>query len=180
MASVPQPTVGAARQEFYRRMDKDNLAPLWEVLHDLIPNEPATACRPALWKYQQARPYLMEAGRLITAKEAIRRVLILENPGMRGESCITQSLYAGLQLILPGEIAPSHRHSRSTASAPPCAPATSSLRLPGPGTTTATRAARRWCGWTASTSASSRCSPRSSTRSIRKRCSRCRARKARL
>jgi gentisate 1,2-dioxygenase len=55
----------------------------------------------------------MEAGTLITAKEAIRRVLILENPGMRGESCITQSLYAGLQLILPGEIAPSHRHSQS-------------------------------------------------------------------
>ena len=48
-----------------------------------------------------------------TAREAIRRVLILENPGMRGESCITQSLYAGLQLILPGEIAPSHRHSQS-------------------------------------------------------------------
>src|SRR5882762_5800220 len=113
MASVPQPTLGAARQELYRRMDKDNLAPLWEVLHELIPNEPATACLPALWKYTQARPYLMEAGKLITAREAIRRVLILENPGMRGESCITQSLYAGLQLILPGEIAPSHRHSQS-------------------------------------------------------------------
>jgi gentisate 1,2-dioxygenase len=94
-------------------MDKQNLAPLWEVLHDLIPNQPTTPCKPALWKYAQARPYLMEAGKLITAKEAIRRVLILENPGMRGESCITQSLYAGLQLILPGEIAPSHRHTQS-------------------------------------------------------------------
>jgi gentisate 1,2-dioxygenase len=83
------------------------------VLHNLIPNEPATPCKPALWKYRDARPYLMESGKLITAKEAIRRVLILENPGMRGESCITQSLYAGLQLILPGEIAPSHRHSQS-------------------------------------------------------------------
>src|SRR3979490_2416029 len=113
MASVPQPTLGAARQELYRRLDKDNLAPLGEGLHDLIPSEPATACRPALWKYKQARPYLMEAGKLITAREAIRRVLILENPGMRGESCITQSLYAGLQLFRPGEIAPSHRHSQS-------------------------------------------------------------------
>ena len=113
MASVPQPSIGAARQELYRRMDRHNLAPLWEVLHNLIPNEPSTPCKPALWKYRDARPYLMEAGKLITAKEAIRRVLILENPGMRGESCITQSLYAGLQLILPGEIAPSHRHSQS-------------------------------------------------------------------
>src|SRR6266850_1293374 len=91
MASVPQPTLGAARQELYRRMHKDNLAPLWEVLHELIPNEPATACLPALWKYRQARPYLMEAGKLITAREAIRRVLILENPGMRGDSIITHS-----------------------------------------------------------------------------------------
>ena len=113
MASVPQPSLGAARQDLYRRMDKNNLAPLWEVLHELIPNQPTTPCRPALWRYREARPYLMEAGGLITAKEAVRRVLILENPGMRGESCITQSLYAGLQLILPGEIAPSHRHSQS-------------------------------------------------------------------
>ena len=113
MASVPQTQIGTARQKLYRRMDKHHLAPLWEVLHNLIPNEPSTLCKPALWKYRDARPYLMEAGELITAKEAIRRVLILENPGMRGESCITQSLYAGLQLILPGEIAPSHRHSQS-------------------------------------------------------------------
>ena len=113
MASIPQPHIGAARQKLYRRMDKHHLAPLWEVLHNLIPNEPATLCKPALWRYRDARPYLMEAGELITAKEAIRRVLILENPGMRGESCITQSLYAGLQLILPGEIAPSHSHSQS-------------------------------------------------------------------
>jgi gentisate 1,2-dioxygenase len=55
----------------------------------------------------------MEAGDLITAKEAERRVLILENPGMKGQSCITQTLYAGLQVLLPGEIAPSHRHTQS-------------------------------------------------------------------
>ena len=112
MASVPKPSV-ADRQELYRRMDRHNLAPLWEVLHALIPNEPVTPCKAALWKYKEARPYLMEAGKLITAKEAVRRVLILENPGMRGQSCVTQSLYAGLQLILPGEIAPSHRHTQS-------------------------------------------------------------------
>jgi gentisate 1,2-dioxygenase len=72
-----------------------------------------TPCKPALWKYRDARRYRMEAGKLITAKEAIRRVLVLENPGLPGTSAITQSLYAGLQLILPGEIAPSHRHTQS-------------------------------------------------------------------
>ncbi len=112
MASIPS-TTAAPRQDLYRRMEKHNVTPLWEVLHALIPDEPATPCLPALWKYRDIRPYLMEAGKLITAREAIRRVLVLENPGMRGESCVTQSLYAGLQLILPGEIAPSHRHSQS-------------------------------------------------------------------
>jgi len=113
MASVPQTKISSARQDLYRRMDKHNTAPLWEVLHGLIPDEPVTRCKPYLWKYKDVRPYITEAGKLITAREAIRRVLVLENPGMRGESCITQSLYAGLQLILPGEIAPSHRHSQS-------------------------------------------------------------------
>src|SRR5438067_11434254 len=113
MASVPHTTTSSARQVHTKRMYRHITAPLWEVLHALIPNEPATRCKPYLWKYKDVRPYITEAGKLITAKEAIRRVLVLENPGMRGESCITQSLYAGLQLILPGEIAPSHRHSQS-------------------------------------------------------------------
>jgi gentisate 1,2-dioxygenase len=55
----------------------------------------------------------MEAGNLISAEEAERRVLVLENPGMRGISQITQSLYGGLQLVLPGEVARSHRHAAS-------------------------------------------------------------------
>jgi len=113
MASIPHTSSSSARQDLYRRMDRHHTAPLWEVLHALIPDQPATRCQPYLWKYKDIRPYIAEAGKLITAKEAIRRVLVLENPGMRGESCITQSLYAGLQLILPGEIAPSHRHSQS-------------------------------------------------------------------
>ena len=110
MASVPKPD---ERQDLYRRIGKHNFSPLWEVYHDLIPNEPKTPCQPALWKWADARPYLLEAGKLITAKEALRRVLILQNPGLPGESCVTQSLFAGYQLILPGEIAPSHRHSQS-------------------------------------------------------------------
>ena len=42
-----------------------------------------------------------------------RRVLVLENPALRGQSLITDVLYGGLQLILPGEVAPSHRHTQS-------------------------------------------------------------------
>jgi gentisate 1,2-dioxygenase len=101
------------RAQLYADMAPQHLTPLWEVLHALVPREPTTPCVAHLWKYSDVRPFLMRAGQAITAEEAIRRVLILENPALRGQSCITQSLYAGLQLILPGEVAPSHRHTQS-------------------------------------------------------------------
>ena len=104
---------GNARADFYQRIDTQALFPLWEQLHNLVPPQPTTQCLPALWRFSELRPSLMEAGDLITAEEAVRRVLVLENPGIRGQASITNSLYAGMQLILPGEIAPSHRHSQS-------------------------------------------------------------------
>lgn len=106
-------TLHPDRAQLYQDMSPYNLTPLWEVLHALVPLQPKTPCVPALWKYDEVRPLLMRAGSAITAEEAIRRVLILENPALRGQSCVTQSLYAGLQLILPGEVAPSHRHTQS-------------------------------------------------------------------
>ncbi len=114
MSAVPtQPDRQSQRARFYQRIDRENMTPLWEVLHALVPPEPAVPCDPAIWHWAQVEPYLMESGTLITAEEAVRRVLILENPAMRGQSLITPSLYAGLQLILPGEVAPSHRHTQS-------------------------------------------------------------------
>src|SRR5262245_55312275 len=105
-----KPKSSPEREEFNARLGEKNAAPLWNVLGAIVPPEPQPAAIPAIWKYEDIRPLLMEAGRLITAKEAERRVLMLENPGLQGASRITQSLYAGLQLILPGEVAPSHRH----------------------------------------------------------------------
>lgn len=101
------------RARLYADMSPHHLTPLWEVLHALVPPQPQSPCAPAHWAYDQVRPFLMRAGEAITAQEAIRRVLILENPALRGHSSITQSLYAGLQLILPGEVAPCHRHTQS-------------------------------------------------------------------
>jgi gentisate 1,2-dioxygenase len=108
-----RPLVTAERKAFYQRIASRNVAPLWEVLGELVTPEPRTPCVPAAWTFDDVRDDLLEAGRLITAKEAERRVLVLENPALRGASSITRTLYCGLQLILPGEVAPSHRHSQS-------------------------------------------------------------------
>ena len=101
------------RAAYYDRIGHHHMTPLWEVLGALVPPQPRSPAQSALWRYAELREQVLEAGRLITAEQAERRVLVLENPALRGQSCITQSLYAGLQLILPGEVAPAHRHSQS-------------------------------------------------------------------
>jgi gentisate 1,2-dioxygenase len=108
-----QPKTTPERAAYYDRIGAHNLTPLWEVLRGLIVKEPRSPAQPAVWHYDEVRPFVLEAGQLITAKEAERRVLVLENPGLKGQSRITNTLYAGLQLILPGEVAPAHRHSQS-------------------------------------------------------------------
>lgn len=108
-----QPAKTPERDAYYHKIGESNLAPLWEVIHNLVLKEPRSPVMPVMWRYADVRPLIMEAGSIISAKEAERRVLVLENPGLRGKSRITSTLYAGLQLILPGEVAPAHRHSQS-------------------------------------------------------------------
>jgi gentisate 1,2-dioxygenase len=110
--AIPQ-DVQARRQDFYDRIGTEALAPLWEVMKGLVPPEPRPTPRAHIWHYQRVRPYLMEAGALLTAEEAERRVLVLENPAFPGKSRATATLYAGIQLVLPGEVAPAHRHTAS-------------------------------------------------------------------
>jgi gentisate 1,2-dioxygenase len=101
------------RQAFYDKIDRESMSALWNVMGALITPEPKSACQPHLWRFEAIKAHMLEAGKLITAKEAERRVLVLENPGLRGQSKATTSLYAGVQLVLPGEVAPAHRHSQS-------------------------------------------------------------------
>ena len=112
-AFFTKPALTPEREAFYARLGEKSTAPLWEVLGKLVSPQPRPDARPVLWRYDELRPLLMEAGRLLTADEAERRVLVLENPGLVGRSQATGSLYAGLQLILPGEIARCHRHVAS-------------------------------------------------------------------
>jgi gentisate 1,2-dioxygenase len=100
-------------ETFALQLASQHLAPLWERLGLLVTPVPASGARAHLWRYADVRTLLLESGGLISAAEAERRVLVLENPGLPGQSRISTSLYAGLQLVLPGEAAPAHRHSQS-------------------------------------------------------------------
>jgi gentisate 1,2-dioxygenase len=109
----PKHNIEAAREEFYQRISKQDMAPLWKVMSSVVTKEPVTRCVPHVWHYDDVKSLVMESGGLITAEEALRRVLILENPALRGESRATNTLFAGIQMILPGEVAPAHRHVSS-------------------------------------------------------------------
>src|SRR5207253_11051713 len=95
------------------------LPPLWAALHVLVPAERVTRAVPHRWRWRETRLLLLEAARLVPIALAERRVLVLENPGLKGTYAITATLYAGLQIILPGEAAPSHHHT--PAALPPVA-----------------------------------------------------------
>ncbi len=109
----PKHNIKAMREEYYQRIAKHDMAPLWRVMESVVTKEPVTRCRPHVWHYSDVKSLVMESGGLITAEEAVRRVLVLENPAMHGESKATNTLFAGIQMIMPGEVAPAHRHVSS-------------------------------------------------------------------
>ena len=111
--SSSAPASSAERTAFYEAIEPESLRALWSVMGAIITPQPQSPCVPFLWRYESVRARLIEAADLITAKEAERRVLILENPGLKGTSKVTTSLYCGVQLVMPGEVAPAHRHTQS-------------------------------------------------------------------
>ncbi|HEU0202635.1 MAG TPA: cupin domain-containing protein [Burkholderiaceae bacterium] len=101
--------------DYYNGLRNLNLMPLWPSLRNALPyGKPTRKTQPTLWRYADARPQLMRAGELTPIEKAERRVLVLCNPGLGIDDLkATPTIYIGLQLILPGETAPSHKHSPS-------------------------------------------------------------------
>ncbi len=109
---APSATVGPDRATaFLDGLSRFKVGPLWKVLGQILTPEPQTRAVPHLWSWQELRPQFLRSGEVVTAAEAERRVLMLLNPGLKGRVATTTTLYGGLQLILPGEIARTHRHT---------------------------------------------------------------------
>jgi gentisate 1,2-dioxygenase len=96
---------------YERQAAEARLVPLWTFFKQWFPPEPRASAVPHLWRFAELRPLIMEAASVISTADAERRVLALENPGLAGGHLATDSLYAGLQLIMPGEFARAHRHT---------------------------------------------------------------------
>ncbi|KAJ9493832.1 hypothetical protein H2202_010687 [Exophiala xenobiotica] len=104
MAAMDQNGINGAHtgeEELMSKLPGYHVEALWTVMHEMVPKAPQPKAIVAAWKYDELRPILLQAGESVTAEQAERRVLMLKNPAL---------IYAGLQLILPGETAPAHRH----------------------------------------------------------------------
>ncbi|KAL4807919.1 gentisate 1,2-dioxygenase [Aspergillus unguis] len=97
-------------EQLLQDLEDSKTLPLWTQMARLNPPEPNPTAVPFLWKYDSIRPNLLRAGNLVTEKQAERRVLMLVNPA-RDAPYTTDTLYAGLQLVMPNETAPAHRHT---------------------------------------------------------------------
>lgn len=99
------------RPSLEARIRAEGLAPMWTRPKMLA--RPDSVCVPRAWRYEAARELLLESAPLVSPQDAERRVLILENPGLAGRWILSPTLFAGLQLLMPGEVAPPHRHSQA-------------------------------------------------------------------
>ncbi len=109
----PLGTLEELPQSYRDRLTALNLLPLWPSMRAVLPHKiPTRKTKTLNWEYKTLLPLLIEAGELTPMEKAERRVLVLANPGHGLENMqVTASIYMGLQLILPGETAPNHRHT---------------------------------------------------------------------
>jgi gentisate 1,2-dioxygenase len=96
----------------YEAADAVNFTPGWISRNKpILWPEPRPQFMPAHWSYKDAKAGLDAAGRLIDVTLAERRNLVMRNPAPIAGFETSRTLVAAYQMILPGEHAPSHRHS---------------------------------------------------------------------
>lgn len=106
-------------KEFTADIQQYNLGPLWEAIPEIMNKNPRPQAEAYLWSGELLKKKLMEASEIFTPERGgERRAIYFQNPGLTyrqpwGWASTTQTLYAAVQLLLPGEEAPSHRHTQS-------------------------------------------------------------------
>jgi gentisate 1,2-dioxygenase len=98
------------REGFDRRVREKNLLGYW-----MIPNrsdghrEPEPGYGPHLWHWAEMHEILVAAVGNIPKEEAYRRFIGYQHPELRMGT--TPNLMLGAQMLMPGEMAPCHRHT---------------------------------------------------------------------
>lgn len=106
-------------KDFTKDIQQYNLGPLWEALPDIMHHKPTPQAEAYLWSVELIEKKMSEAAQIFTPdRGGERRAIYFQNPGLTyrkpwGWLSTTQTIYAAVQMLQPGEKAPSHRHSQS-------------------------------------------------------------------
>jgi len=106
-----QATRSAEELERYLALVQDaGLDAPWARPGPLIQSK-QTRVQPCLWRWAEIEPLLRRSAEFIAPGQGTeRRILRLANPGVP-ERTSTHTLSVAVQYLLPGEVAPAHRHS---------------------------------------------------------------------
>ncbi len=95
----------------YADLERLSSAPLWRHYGNLFPPEPVRRAVPHLWSYNELRPAALHFSETLSLEEAERRVLMLVNPALKDPPATVSTMFAGIQILMPGETAQAHRHA---------------------------------------------------------------------
>lgn len=98
---------------FYRDLARKKMDALWRGRPPARANTGVVAPYPPChWAWSDIRPFMDRASELVaTGPDAERRVVQLINPALADLRSASHTLTANVQMVLPGEVAPSHRHT---------------------------------------------------------------------
>ena len=105
--------------DFTKDIQQYNLGPLWEAIPEIMNHTPTPQAEAYLWSDELIKKKMAEAAEIFTPERGgERRAIYFQNPGLTyrqpwGWASTTQTIYAAVQMLLPGEKAPSHRHSQN-------------------------------------------------------------------
>jgi gentisate 1,2-dioxygenase len=100
----------ASIEEFIQNLRAAGLDAPWSRPGPLIPPK-ATAVQSRLWRWADIEPLVRQGPEFMKpGRGAERRILRLDNPGVP-ERTATHTISVAVQYLLPGEVAPAHRHT---------------------------------------------------------------------
>jgi gentisate 1,2-dioxygenase len=103
----------AELEAYYAEIDKVHLQPLWEMT-GLLTSAPKVKAVPYRWTATELQHCAARAGDLVPIdRGGDRRVLAMSNPGLNGAPYVSNTMWAAVQYLQPGEVAPAHRHTPS-------------------------------------------------------------------
>ena len=114
MATDIDDKIEAELNAFNDQLVKHNLTPTWAYYQELVSMEPMPSYKAYLWKAELLEYVVGRAAELVDLERGgERRSFEVVNPDLRHLHGTTHTIGAALQLVKPGEIAPSHRHLAS-------------------------------------------------------------------